>query len=151
MTEGDGTPAVPDVPTGPTEGTQGTHPDAPDLPADQAGDAAKGSQTGHPRGGGPQTAERTQPGDRGPGAAEEILPAALDVESRPDRGSDSDSPVAGLLAAAAASPQPLDERAYRDYRESHGGRWPTIEELERRYGSFAAAMRAAGIVDPGRN
>jgi hypothetical protein len=141
---------IPDVPSGPTKERGETHPDAPDLPAEDAAQPAKGNQTGHPGEGGEGRDDQEDEVDRPAGGAEEILPTALDVDWHLDRGSDPESPLAGLLAAAAASPQPLDERAYRAYRDQHGGIWPSVDQLVEEYGSFGAAMRAAGIEDPDR-
>jgi hypothetical protein len=144
--------AVPDVPTGPTEQQQpGTHPDAPDMSPDEAGEPAKGNRTTHPQERDPSAPDEAGRVSRGrlTGRAEEILPE-LDIEWRFDRGSDSGSPLAGLLAAAAASPQPLDARAYSRYLDSRDSGWPTVEELESLYGSFSAALEAAGIDVPDR-
>jgi hypothetical protein len=126
----DGGPERParDVPTGPTEAQQQTDPNASDLPAREDGQSS---------------------GERSPGRAEEILPA-LGVDWRLDKGSDPDSPLAGLLAAAAASAGSLDARAYREFLETRDGGWPTVEELESHYGSFGAALEAAGINVPDR-
>ena len=76
--------------------------------------------------------------------AERIVPS-LDVEVRVEKGSDPDSPLAGLLAAAAGRQGPLDEAAYRDFAAQSGGRWASLERLIERYGSFEAALAAAGI------
>lgn len=140
---------MPDVPTGATEGPE-THPDAPDLPAEDAAAPAGGNHTTHPDEGADGRDDQQDEVERPAGGAEEILPTALDVDWHLDRGSDPDSPLAGLLAAAAASPQPLDERAYRAYREQQGDVWPTVDQLVERYGSFGAALQAAGIEDPDR-
>jgi hypothetical protein len=70
---------------------------------------------------------------------------SLQVDGRLVKGSDPDAPVAGLLAAAAAVPGPLDEAAYRRFVESSGEPWPSADDLIERYGSFAAALEAAGI------
>src|SRR5947207_10328375 len=66
-------------------------------------------------------------------------------DERRVKGSDPDAPVAGLLAAAAAVPASLDESAYRRFVESSDGAWPTADDLVERYGSFSAALEAAGI------
>jgi hypothetical protein len=121
------------------------------MSPDEAGEPAKGNRTNHPQERDPSATDEGghDSGKRLTGRAEEILPE-LDIEWHFDRGSDSGSPLAGLLAAAAASPQPLDARAYRKYIDSRDGGWPTVEELEAHYGSFSAALEAAGIDVPGR-
>jgi hypothetical protein len=146
----DGPKDIPDVPSGPTEERSETHPDAPDLPAEGGAEPAKGNQTVHSSEGHDGRDDQQDEVGRPAGRADEILPTALGVDWHLDRGSDPESPVAGLLAAAAAFPQPLNERAYRAYRDQHDGAWPSVDELVERYGSFGAAMRAAGIEDPDR-
>jgi hypothetical protein len=76
--------------------------------------------------------------------AERLVPS-LDVEIRLDKGSDPDSPLAGLLAAAAGRQGPLDEAAYRDFVDGSDAAWASPEQLIERYGSFAAALEAAGV------
>jgi hypothetical protein len=76
--------------------------------------------------------------------AERMVPS-LDVEVRLEKESDPDSPVAGLRAAAAGVQGPLTERSYRDFAAASGGRWASPEALIARYGSFEAALEAAGI------
>ena len=76
--------------------------------------------------------------------AERMVPS-LDVEVRLEKGSDPESPLAGLRAAAAGVQGPLTERSYRDFAAASAGRWESPEALIARYGSFAAALEAAGI------
>jgi hypothetical protein len=76
--------------------------------------------------------------------AERIV-RSLDVELRLDKGSDPESPLAGLRAAAAGAQGPLTESAYREFAAGPGGPWESAERLIERYGSFAAALQAAGI------
>ncbi|MGN6379096.1 MAG: hypothetical protein ACTHNU_09115 [Gaiellales bacterium] len=77
--------------------------------------------------------------------AERIVPS-LGTELRLEKGSDPDSPLAGLLAAGARIMEPLDEAEYRRFLESQpDGRWASVDELVEQYGSFQAAVEAAGI------
>jgi hypothetical protein len=64
---------------------------------------------------------------------------------RIEKGTARDDPLAGILAAAAATPSPLDERAYRRFVAEADEDWLTVHDLVKRYGSFTAALHAAGI------
>ena len=99
--------------------------------------------------GDPPSHERPSPEQASPAfdatTAEEIVPS-LGTEIRLEKGSDPDSPLAGLLAAGARTMTPLDEAAYRRFLEDEEpGRWTSIAQLVERYGSFQAALHAACI------
>lgn len=98
--------------------------------------------------GDPPSHERPSPEQASPAfdatTAEEIFPS-LGAATRLEKGSDPDSPVAGLLAAGARTMTPVDEAAYRRFLEEEPGRWASVEQLVERYGSFQAALEAAGI------
>ena len=139
---------IPDTPTGP--GPSELDRDAPDLPRDDAGEPAEGNlvKDGQVRTDHPATAEPQKGGssrdETGETAAESVV-ESLRADSRITKGSDPDSPVAGLLAAAAATSGPLDEGAYRRFLAETGRDWASVEDLEARYGSFRSALAEAGI------
>jgi hypothetical protein len=144
-------PHIPDTPTGPVPAEHDR--DAPDLPRHDAGKPAEGSlvehgrvRTGHPSTAEPQKGRSSQ-GEAGETAAESVV-ESLQADWRITKGSDPDSPVAGLLAAAAATNGPLDERAYRRYLAETDLNWPSVDDLEARYGSFQSALAEAGIAAP---
>ncbi len=142
---------IEDHPTGAPHEPRPEHgKDAPDLPPDEAEGTARrnvvdeGGAEGAP-------ADRDDPArhapasDVGATAAGAIIPA-LAADGRIEKGSDPGSPLAGLLAAGAALPGPVDEGAYRAFLESHPGQgWAAPDDLAEQYGSFAAALAAAGI------
>ena len=137
---------IPDTPTGPGPSEQDR--DAPDLPRDDAGEPARGNlvkegqvRTDHPATDEPQ--KRRSPRDEQT-AAESVV-ESLRADSRITKGSDPDSPVAGLLAAAAATSGPLDESAYRRFLAETDTDWASVADLEARYGSFQSALAEAGI------
>jgi hypothetical protein len=104
-------------------------------------------------GGDPPSHGRPSPEQASPAfdatTAEEIFPSLGD-EIRLEKGSDPGSPVAGLLAAGARTMTPVDEAAYRRFLEDEEpGRWASVERLVERYGSFQAALDAAGITGAG--
>src|SRR3954465_12182535 len=139
---------IPDTPTGPAP----TEPDrdAPDLAHPGAGEPAEGNlvtdgqvRTDHPSTAEPQKG-RPSRDEAGETAAESGVEAPR-ADWRITKGSDPDSPVAGLLAAAAATNGPLDEGSYRRVLAGTGPGWPSVEDLEHRYGSFQSALAEAGI------
>jgi hypothetical protein len=144
----DGQGDIPDTPTGPVPPEQDR--DSADLPRHDAGKPAGGNlvKDGRERTDHPSTAEpqkgRSSDAEAGETAAESVI-ESLQVDSRITKGSDPDSPVAGLLAAAAATNGPLDEGAYRRFLASADRDWTSVEDLEARYGSFQSALAEAGI------
>lgn len=144
----DGQRRIPDTPTGPAAPEQDR--DAPDLSRHEAGKPAKGNlvkdgqvRTDHPPTAEPQK-ERSAPEKAGKTAAESVV-KSLQADRRITKGSDPDSPLAGLLAAAAATNGPLDEGAYRRFLAETDRDWASVEDLEARYGSFRSALAEAGI------
>ena len=144
----DGQRRIPDTPTGPTPPEHDR--DSADLPRDDAGKPAEGNlvkdgqvRTDHPSTGEPQKGRSSQ-GEAGDTAAESVI-ESLQADSRITKGSDPDSPVAGLLAAAAAANGPLDESGYRRFLAKTDLGWASVEDLEARYGSFQSALAEAGI------
>ena len=144
----DGQRHIPDTPTGPAPPEHDQ--DAPDLPRRDAGKPAEGNlvEHGQVRADHPSTAEpqkgRSSQNQAGETAAESVV-ESLQADWRITKGSDPDSPVAGLLAAAAATNGPLDARAYRRFLAETGLDWASVEDLESRYGSFQSALAEAGI------
>ena len=144
----DGQRHIPDTPTGPAPPEHDR--DSADLPRHDAGKPAEGNvvkdgqvRTDHPSTAEPQKGRSSQ-GEAGETAAESVIDS-LQVDSRITKGSDPDSPVAGLLAAAAATNGPLDEGAYRRFLAETDLGWASVEDLEARYGSFQSALAEAGI------
>ena len=139
---------IPDTPTGPAPPEQDQ--DSPDLSRHDAGKPAGGNlvKDGRERTDHPPTAEpqkgRSSEAEAGETAAESVI-ESLHTDSRITKGSDPDSPVAGLLAAAAATNGPLDEGAYRRFLADADRDWTSVEDLEARYGSFQSALAEAGI------
>jgi hypothetical protein len=140
---------IPDTPTGPAPPEHDR--DAPDLPHQDAGKPAGGNlveqgqvRTDHPSTTEPQKGRSSQ-SEAGETAAESVV-ESLQADWRITKGSDPDSPVAGLLAAAAATNGPLDARAYRRFLAETGLDGASVEDLEARYGSFQSALAKAGIV-----
>jgi len=147
----DGQRHIPDTPTGPAPPEHDR--DSPDLPRRDAGEPAEGNlvkdgqvRTDHPTTGEPQKGRSSQ-GEAGDTAAESVI-ESLQADSRITKGSDPDSPVAGLLAAAAAANGPLDESGYRRFLAKTDLGWASVEDLEARYGSFQSALVEAGIAPP---
>lgn len=144
----DGKRHIPDTPTGPAPPEHDR--DAPDLPRHDAGEPAEGNlvKDGQVRTGHPSTAEphkgRSSLDEAGETAAESVV-ESLRADWRITKGSDPDAPVAGLLAAAAATNGPLDERTYRRFLADTNLDWASVEDLEARYGSFQSALAEAGI------
>ena len=139
---------IPDTPTGP-EPTEHDR-DAPDLSRPEADEPAEGNlvtdgqaRTDHPSTAEPQKGRSSQ-SEAGETAAESVV-ESLQTDWRITKGSDPDSPVAGLLAAAAATNGPIDEGAYRRFLAETDRGWPSVEDLEHRYGSFQSALAEAGI------
>jgi hypothetical protein len=144
----DGQRHIPDTPTGPAPPEHDR--DSPDLPRRDAGEPAEGNlvkdgqvRTDHPTTGEPQKGRSSQ-GEAGDTAAESVI-ESLQADSRITKGGDPDSPVAGLLAAAAAANGPLDESGYRRFLAKTDLGWASVEDLEARYGSFQSALAEAGI------
>jgi hypothetical protein len=144
----DGQRHIPDSPTGPTPREHDR--DSADLPRHDAEKPADGNlvkegqvRTDHPSTAEPQKGRSSQE-EAGDTAAESVIDS-LQVNSRITKGSDPDSPVAGLLAAAAAANGPLDEGAYRRFLAETDLGWASVEDLEARYGSFQSALAEAGI------
>ena len=141
---------IEDNPTGsPGEPAPEHGKDAPDLPPDQAGRSAGGNQVDDAgKGDDPHRddpARHAHASDTGPTAADAVIPA-LATDWRVKKGSDPDDPLAGLLAAGASSPGVIDESAYREYLEAHPDQgWASVDDLAERYGSFSAALAAAGM------
>lgn len=76
-------------------------------------------------------------------AADAVFPAtSQDLRIR--KGSDPAAATAGLLAAAASVQGQLTESEYRRFCDEHP-EWTPAGELIERYGSFDAALAAAGI------
>jgi hypothetical protein len=140
----DGTRHIPDTPTGPAPPEHDR--DAPDLPHHDAGEPAEGNlvKDGQVRTDHPPTAE-PQKGRSAQDEAGETAAESLQADWRITKGSDPDSPVAGLLAAAAATNGPLDEGAYRRFLADTDLGWASVEDLKARYGSFQSALAEAGI------
>src|SRR3954468_13897461 len=150
----DGQRQIPDTPTGPEPPEHDR--DAPDLPRRDAGNPAEGNLVEHgevrndhpPTPAPPPTAEpqkgRSSQNEAGETAAESVV-GSLQADWRITKGSDPNSPVAGLLAAAAATNGPLDAGAYRRFLAKTDLDWASVEDLEARYGSFQSALAEAGI------
>jgi hypothetical protein len=124
-----------------------------ELPRHDAGEPAGGNlvkdgqvRTDHPSTAEPQKGRSSQD-EAGDTAAESVI-ESLQIDSRITKGSDPDSPVAGLLAAAAATNGALDEGAYRRFLAESDRDWFSVEDLEARYGSFQSALAEAGIAPP---
>jgi hypothetical protein len=139
---------IPDTPTGPVPPEHDR--DAPDLPQHDAGEPAEGNlvehgqvRTDHPSTSEPQKGRSSQ-NEAGETAAESVV-ESLQADWRITKGSDPDSPVAGLLAAAAATNGSLDAGAYRRFVAETDLDWASVEDLEARYGSFQSALAEAGI------
>jgi hypothetical protein len=144
----DGERPIPDTPTGPVPPEHDR--DAADLPHHEAGQPAQGNlvehgqvRTDHPSTAEPQKGRASQ-NEAGDTAAESVV-ESLRADWRITKGSDPDSPVAGLLAAAAATNGVLDEDAYRQFLAETDLGSPSVEDLEARYGSFQSALAEAGI------
>jgi len=144
----DGQRQIPDTPTGPEPPEHDR--DAPDLPRHDAGNTAEGNlvehgevRTDHPPTAEPQKGRSSQ-NEAGETAAESVV-GSLQADWRITKGSDPNSPVAGLLAAAAATNGPLDAGAYRRFLAKTDLDWASVEDLEARYGSFQSALAEAGI------
>jgi hypothetical protein len=144
----DGQRQIPDTPTGPEPPEHDR--DAPDLPRRDAGNPAEGNlvehgevRTDHPPTAEPQKGRSSQ-NEAGETAAESVV-GSLQADWRITKGSDPNSPVAGLLAAAAATNGPLDAGAYRRFLATTDLDWASVEDLEARYGSFQSALAEAGI------
>jgi hypothetical protein len=75
--------------------------------------------------------------------AEAALPSQLE-------GRDAEFAEA-LRAAAAGIQGELTAAAYKAFRDRDPGRWPPIEEIEKRFGSLAAALADAGVDRPDRS
>ena len=137
---------LPDTPTGPTP----EQPDAPDLTPDQAGRTAQGNQVedgpertpGHP--GQHQQTEQSEADET---AAESVIDT-LNTDWRITKGSDPASPLAGLLAAGAATDGAVDRSIYQRFLDGSDERWASVDELEQQYGSFEGALSAAGMAGP---
>jgi hypothetical protein len=91
---------------------------------------------------------RDDPGTRRPRHLEvSQAEAALsgDLEGR-------DAELAAAVRAAAAGVQgELSASGYAEFRDRDPDRWPPIEEIEERFGSFSAALADAGVDRPDRN
>ena len=75
--------------------------------------------------------------------AEAALPGHVD---------ERDAELAEAVRAAAAGIHgELTPGAYAEFREREPERWPRIEEIEERFGSFSAALAEAGVDVPGRS
>ena len=97
----------------------------------------------HPSTGEPQKGRSSQ-NQAGETAAESVV-ESLQADWRITKGSDPDSPVAGLLAAAAATNGPLDDAPTAGSWRRSDLDWASVEDLESRYGSFQSALAEAGI------
>jgi hypothetical protein len=144
----DGQRQISDTPTGPEPREHDV--DAPDQPLSDAGKPAEGNlvehgqvRTDHPSTGEPQKGRASQK-EAGETAAESVV-ESLQADWRITKGSDPDSPVAGLLAAAAATNGQLDKGTYRRFVAETDLDWASVEDLEARYGSFQSALVEAGI------
>ncbi len=141
---------IEDNPTGsPGEPAPEHGKDAPDLPPDQAGRSAGGNQVDDAgKGADPHRddpARHAHASDTGPTAAEAVVPA-LATDWRVRKGSDSDHVLAGLLAAGASSSGVVDEGSYREFLDAHADQgWASVDDLAEQYGSFSAALAAAGM------
>jgi hypothetical protein len=142
------TERVPDHPTGPSDAH---HPEAaPDAPATAPDDIherrneatehrpAQSSPEG-PR----QDRDVSNTREYRETSADAVFPATSQ-DLRIQKGSDPESPTAGLLAAAAGVQGQLTESEYRRFCEDHP-EWTPAGELVERYGSFDEALAAAGI------
>ena len=144
----DGQRHIPDTPTGPAPPEHDR--DTPDLPRRDAGKPAEGNlvndgqvRTDHPSTAEPQKGRSSH--DEAGDTAAELVIESLPVDSRITKGSDPDSPEAGLLAAAAATNGHLNEGAYRRFLVETDRDWASVQDLEARYGSFQSALDEAGI------
>src|SRR4051794_41314820 len=90
---------------------------------------------------------RPSPDEAGETAAESVV-ESLRADWRITKGSDPDSPVAGLLAAAAATNGPLDEGSYRRFLAGTEPGRPRVEDPQHPHGPFPAAL-AEGRLPPG--
>lgn len=141
-----------DAPRGPGQDGGADPPDTPSLTRDEAARAAGGNLVSHDTDTGPSRGD-PQPGPRRaaqgvePTSAEAVVPA-LKADSRITKGGDATEPLSALRAAAAATERELDPGAYEQFLAHHPGSWPSAAELAQRYGSFAAAVEAAGVLGP---
>lgn len=142
------TERVPDHPTGPSDAH---HPEAaPDAPTtghddihERRNDATEHRPAQSPsEGPRPDRDVSNTPEHRGTSAGA-VFPATSQG-LRIQKGSDPESPTAGLLAAAAGVQGQLTESEYRRFCDAHP-EWPPASELVERYGSFDEALAAAGI------
>lgn len=144
-----------DAPRGPGRENGADPADAPALDRDEAARPAGGNRAGHegrpgdPEGD-PQPARRAARQGEDPTSAEAVIPS-LRTDWRIQKGSDPDDPLAGIRAAAATEPEQLDESRYGRFIATQPGRWLSAGQLAERFGSFAAALDAAGVDDPARH
>lgn len=142
------TERVPDQPTGPSDAHRRDA--APDAPATDSDDVherrnvATEHQPDMPPPDGPRQDRdvSNSPGYRST-AADAVFPATSQ-DLRITKGSDPEAPTAGLLAAAAGTHGHLTEGEYREFCRDHP-EWTSADDLIKTYGSFAAALEAAGI------
>jgi hypothetical protein len=142
------TERVPDQPTGPSDAHRREA--APDAPAtepddvhERRNDATEHQPDMQPTDGPRQDRDVSNSPEYRSTAADAVFPATSQ-NLRITKGSDSEAPTAGLLAAAAGTHGQLTEGEYRQFCRDHPG-WTSADHLIETYGSFGAALKAAGI------
>lgn len=139
---------VPDHPTGPADAHHpATGPDAPATAPDEVHER-RNRATEHqpdmpPLDGRRQDRDVSNTAEFRDTSADAVFPATSQ-DLRITKGSDPAAPTAGLLAAAAGTQGQLTEAEYREFCERHP-EWTPADELIETYGSFGAALAAAGI------
>jgi hypothetical protein len=142
------TERVPDQPTGPSDAHRPeAAPDAPPTRRDtthERGNQATEHRPAQSKPEGPrQDRDVSNTASFRETTADAVFPATSQ-NLRITKGSDPDAPTAGLLAAAAGVQGQLTEGEYRRFCDEHP-EWVSADELVETYGSFGAALEAAGI------
>ena len=139
---------MPDHPTGPSDAHHPkASPDAPAAKSDKVHER-RNQVTEHqpdmpPPDGPRQDRDVSNTAEFRKTSADAVFPATSQ-DLGITKGSDPAAPTAGLLAAAAGTHGHLTEAEYREFCERHP-EWAPAEELIESYGSFDAALEAAGI------
>jgi hypothetical protein len=137
---------VPDHPTGPSDAHRREA--APDAPATDEVHERRNVATEHqpnlPPTDGPRQDRDVSNAPEYRGTTADAVFPATSQDLRITKGGDPGEPTAGLLAAAAGTHGHLTEGEYREFCRDHPG-WTPADELIETYGSFDAALEAAGI------
>ena len=142
------TEQVPGHPTGPADAHHPkTGPDAPATGSDEVHEKrnqATEHQPDMPRPDGPRPDRDVSNTNQFRETSADAVFPATSQDLRITKGSDPAALTAGLLAAAAGTHGHLTEAEYRASCERHP-EWTPADELIESYGSFGAALEAAGI------